>query len=636
MLRGLRKASSNWLGRIVMGVVMTVLAGSFAIWGINDVFRGSSRTDVAKIGDIQIPSELFRQTYNDRIQQLSREIGHQITPDEARALGLDRQVLADMITESALNQLARQMRLGISDADIARRVMDDPRMQTPTGQFDPLKFQGYLRSVGYTEPRFIAEQHSLIPRRQITDAVSGGIPVPNAWVDAVNQFQNQERSVDYLELGPGQAGDIPQATAEELNKYFADRKILFRAPEYRKIETVAATPAELAKSIEVSDEDVKRAYEQSVSSYSTPERRQVEQIIFPNMAEAQAASERIKGGLSFAALAAERGLKDTDINLGLVPKSRIVDPAVANAVFSLKEGEVSAPVEGRFGAVIVTVLKIEPQETKSLEVVAPFIRNDIALQRARTQAQDIHDKIEDARAGGSTLEEAAKKLALAVVTYDAIDRSGRDPAGKLAVNLPGAGNVVSAAFATDVGVDNEPIEADGGYVWYELLGVTPAHDRTLDEVKSQVEQRWHDDEVASRLKAKAADLAEKLKNGTALDALAAANGLKVQTAKDLKRGAQAGVPAKMIEAVFHTAKDAFGTAQGDRPTQWIVFRVNDVKTPSLDPNSLDGKKLDQLLQRQMREDLFGQYISWLEVYLGLTVDQTALAQAVGNGSPDSN
>ncbi len=89
----------------------------------------------------------------------------------------------------------------------------------------------------------------------------------------------------------------------------------------------------------------------------------------------------------------------------------------------------------------------------------------------------------------------------------------------------------------------------------------------------------------------------------------------------------------MVEAVFHIAKDGFGTAQGDMPAQWIVFHVTDVKTPAIDPNSPDGKKLDQLLQQQMSEDLTSQYVAWVENELGTSVDQKALAQALGTGSP---
>jgi peptidyl-prolyl cis-trans isomerase D len=633
MLRGIRKASANWFGRAVMGVVMTLLAASFAVWGINDIFRGYGSSSLAKVGDVEIQPDQFSQAYNERLQQIGQQLGHPLPPDQAAALGLDRQVLAQLLAQAGIDQLASRMRLGIPNAEIVQHILSDPHFQTPTGQFDRARFEGFLQSIGYSEQRFFDEERQSIPRREITDAVSGGVVVPNAYLTAINEFQNQERSIAYVELGAAQAGDVPQPSADELNKYFEARKFQFRAPEYRKIVTVTVTPAELAKTIQVSDADVKKNYDDNLKQYSTPEKRHIEQIVFPTMAQAQAASARIKSGTSFAAIATERGLKVSDIDLGTVAKTAIIDPTVADAAFSLKQGEVSAPVQGKFGAVIVTVLGIEPAETKALSIVAPFIRNDIALGRAKSKVQDLHDKMEDARAGGSTLEEAAKQLGLPATALD-IDRSGRDPAGKFVAGMPAATDVISGAFSNDVGVDTYPIEADGGYVWYEVEAITPARDRTLNEVETEVEQRWHDDQVATRLKAKAADVLAKLKTGAALDALATANNVKVQTADGLKRGVTppAGVSPKVVDAVFHTAKDAFGSSEGDQPTQWVVFRVTDVKTPPLDPKSADGKKLDELLQKSMGDDIFSQYIAWLENDLGTTVNQSMLAQAVG-GTP---
>ncbi len=126
-------------------------------------------------------------------------------------------------------------------------------------------------------------------------------------------------------------------------------------------------------------------------------------------------------------------MKEQDTDLGTVAKSSIVDPAEADAAFALKEGEVSAPVQGRFGAILVTVLKIEPEVTKSFAEVAAQLRNDIALERAKTQVQDLHDKIEDDRAGGASLEQAAEKLKLPIVTRERRSlrpRSGRQADGQ--------------------------------------------------------------------------------------------------------------------------------------------------------------------------------------------------------------
>ena len=636
MLRGIRKASANWLGRTVMGVVMGLLALSFAIWGINDIFRGFGRSTVAKIGGTEIPIEEFRHVYNERVQQLSRQVGRPVTPEQASAAGLDRQVLSEMVAEAGLDQRARQLRLGIPDSEIVQQITADPTFKSPTGSFDRLRFQQLIRSAGYTEQRFIAEQRRVMLRREIIDSLTGALPVPKAWLSAINQFQNEERSIAYLRLGALQAGDIPQPTADELSKYFEARKILFRAPEYRKISTIRMTPAELGKWMDISEADIKTAYEEHHDRYVTPERRRVEQIVFPKIDDADAAEARLKDGLTFAVLAAERGLKDQDIDLGTVPKSEIVDPAVADAAFSLKEGEVSAPIKGRFGTVILTVTKIEPEQTKPLADVMAQIRNDIAAERAKSQVQALHDQIEDARAGGSTLEEAAKKANVAVVNYE-IDRSGRDPNGKLVDNLPHAADVIAAAFTSDVGVENDPVAADGGYVWYDVTAITPAHDRTLDQVKSEIEARWREDEIATRLKAKAADLLDKLRSGTSLDDIAKTENLKVETADNLQRNKPApGLSTKIAASVFRTAKDAFGSAEGDQPTDWVIFRVTTVSTPKIDANLPEEKRLEETLLGQENNDILGQYVAWLQDELGLSVNQAALAQALGNGAPDTN
>ncbi len=104
--------------------------------------------------------------------------------------------------------------------------------------------------------------------------------------------------------------------------------------------------------MEISDEDLKRAYEERKVRIATPERRQIQQIVFPKADDARAAAERIAKGETFEAIAKERGLADKDIDLGTVTRAAMLDRVVADAAFALKEGEVSAPVQGRFGTVL--------------------------------------------------------------------------------------------------------------------------------------------------------------------------------------------------------------------------------------------------------------------------------------------
>lgn len=634
MLRGIHKASSTWVGKAIMAAVMGVLVISFAIWGIGDIFRGFGRNAVAKIGGTEISIEQFRQYYTDRLQQLGRQMGRPVTPDQARSLGLDRQILGQMIAEATLDEETRKLRMGLSDAEIAKRIMDDPNFKAPNGQFDRGRFEMLIRSAGYTETRFVEEQRRVLLRREIAQSVSGDIRVPATMLQAINQYQNERRDIEFLALGAAQAGDLPQPTPEQLNTYFDERKILFRAPEYRKLTVVTLVPAELAKPDEVSDADAKAYYEQNKSAFGKAEKRELRQIVFANDADATTAREKITQGASFDGIAKERELKASDTDLGMVEKAGIIDPAVADAAFALKPGEVSQPVKGRFGTVLLTVSKIEPGEQKSYEDVAAQIKQQIAEARTRTTISGLRDKIEDERAGGSTLAEAAKKLGLKSIDIAAIDRSGRGPDGKPVADLPNAQAVVSAAFGSDVGADTEALQLPaGGYLYYDVTGVTPAHDRSLDEVKDQVAARWRDDEIAKRLRTKSDDLLAKLKAGAPMAQLATENGLTLQTAKDLQRGRPTpAVPAKLLDAVFKTAKDAAGGAEGDAATDRYVFRVAEVTQPTFDASAPQTQALTSTLQNAYSDDVIGEYVGKLEADYGVSINQAAFNQVIGGSA----
>ena len=633
MLRGIHKASSTWLGRGIMAVIMGGLVISFAIWGIGDIFRGFGLNSAIKIGKTEISTEQFRQFYTDRLQQISRQLRQPISPEQARARGIDRQLLGQLVAETTLDEEAAALRLGISNAEIASRITGDPNFYGLNGKFDRTRFEELIRQAGFTEGRFVEEQRRVILRRQIAQSVSGEIHVPDVAMEALNQYQNEKRAIEYLTLGPAQAGDIPAPTPEVLDKYFEARKVLFRAPEYRKITLLSMSPATLAKPDAVTDADAKNYFEQHKANYGTPERRELRQIVFPKAEDAAAAKERIDKGTSFAAIAKERGLKDSDTDFGIVTKSDIIDPAVAEAAFALKSGEVSAPVKGRFGTVLVEVGKIEPGSQRTYDQVAPQIKREIAETRAKNDIGNLRDKFEDERAAGSTLAEAAKKLGFTSRNIGAVDRSGRGPDGKPIPDLPKSPDVVAAAFSSDVGVDNDPLQLqNGGYLWYDVAGITPARDRKLDEVKTEVETRWRDDEIAKRLKAKTDDMVDKLKAGATFDQLAVDNGLKTVTASDLQRGKAGGfAPAKLVEAAFKTAKDVPGSAAGDRETTRFVFRVTEVTDPPLDP--ILRKQVTTALQNSYADDIVSAYVTHLEKDFGVTFNQQALDQVIGGGAP---
>jgi peptidyl-prolyl cis-trans isomerase D len=634
MLRGLRKASSNWLGKAVMAAVVGFLVISFAIWGIGDIFRGFGRSTVAKIGHTEITIEQFRTLYNDRLQQYSRQIGRPISADQARATGLDRAAIRQIFSEILLDERVRALGLALSDAEVAKQITNDPGFRGPNGQFDRFRFEQIIRNAGYTEPRFVAEQRRQSLRRELAGTIASGLSAPRTLVEAANRYENEQRSIEYVLLDRALAGEIPPPPPEVLAKYFEERKTQFRTPEYRKLVIVSLIPGEQARWIEVSDADLKRAYEERRARYVTPERRHILQIDFPNAEAASAAAERIAKGASFTEIAKELGKSEKDIDLGTVPKSAVIDRAAADAAFALKEGEVSAPVQGRFGTVLVQVLKIEPEQVRSLEQVAGELKQELAAARAKSEIFDLYNKIEDARAEGKSLAEAAANLKLEARTVEAVDRSGRDAAGT-PVKLPDAERLVPAAFNTDVGVERDPLQFQDGYIWYDVTGISPSRERSLDEVKDLVETRWREQEIATRLDTKATEMLDKLKAGATLAEVAAANHLKVETLTGLKRGEAAGpLSAAGVDAVFHTTKDAAGKTGAAQPAEQVVFRVTDIVVPALDMASEEAKRAVETLNRSLSEDILAEYIARLESEIGVTINQSALNQVVSGGAGD--
>ncbi len=613
-----------------MAVVMGVLIISFGVWGIADIFRGFGQSTVATVGHTEISINEFRQVYTDKLQQIGRQFGRPLTADQARAFGIDRQVLQQTIAEAALDEEARRLGLGQSDAETMRVIFNDPNFKGVNGNFDPQRFQAVIRQFGFTEQRYIADQRKVSLRRQIAGTISAGLEPSKSMIEALSRFQNEQRAVEYVKLDAAQAGTIDPPSPEALAAYFDDHKAQFRAPEYRKIAFVAITPEEIGKWTDVSDDDAKKLFEQRRDRLGTPDKREVSQMVFPNADEAAAARSRIASGSSFDDLAKERGLGAADVNLGMVAKSEIIDPAVADAAFSLNSGEVSQPVQGKFGVALVKIGKIEAGAQPTYESVAANLKKEVAIERSRAKVAELRDKMEDERGGGAGVTEAAQKLGLAAVTVDGVDRSGRLANGQPAANIPLGLDVVSQAFNSDVGVDNDPISFKGGYVWYDVLGITPSRERNLDEVKDQVEARWHDDQIMSRLRTKSTEMVQKLDQGGKLADEAATAGVKVETAAAFKRDASLpGVPAGVIAAAFRTAKDGVGQTAGAANNEWIVFRVTDITVPPVDVTSDDIKKLKESVQRSLTDEQVAQYVTKLESDIGTTINQAAFAQVTG-------
>ena len=198
----MRKASSNWLGKIIMATVMGVLIISFGVWGIADIFRGFGQSTLAKIGRTEISTDQFRQLYTEKLQQIGRQFGRPLTTDQARAFGLDRQVLQQTIAEAALDEEARRLGLGQSDAETMRVIFNDPNFRGVGGAFDPGRFHATIRQFGFTEQRYVADQR--LARLGLPAAYGAGNPFGFMALQDVQELANFfERRVTAYQVAVG-------------------------------------------------------------------------------------------------------------------------------------------------------------------------------------------------------------------------------------------------------------------------------------------------------------------------------------------------------------------------------------------------------------------------------------------------
>ncbi len=634
LLDGLRTASKSWFGKAIMTIVFGVIIVSFAIWGIGDIFRGFGQGKLGTVGSTEISSEAYRFAYQAELQRLQQRLRRVVTNDEARQAGLDRQVLGRLVTEAALDQKAHSLGLAMSDEQLAKSVQTDPMFKDAAGAFDRGRFDAVLRDNGLNERTFVREQKSTYLRQELGEALTGALETPQVMTAAVDRYRGQTRSVDYVILTPSTAGDAAQASDDELKKFYEDRKAQFVAPQYRRIVTLAVTPASAAKPGDVSDADARKVYDAVKDTrFGTPEKRDIQQIVFPNESEAQAASAKIKGGASFDDVASERKLSAKDIDLGALTRAQMSDPAVADAAFALKAGDVSTPVSGKFGVALVRVTKITPAVVRPFSDVVGEIKAEIARDRAKKSVQTLHDKIEDQRASGKSLAEAAKAAGLEAREIDAIDERGLDRNGLPVADLVAPADLVRAVFASDIGVDNETIATkDNGYVWFEVQKVDPSRQLAFDEVKDRVAAAWRADALDRKLADKAAELVKKLKDGGQLAKIAADEKLELKHNSNVRRTGADGFEPQAIVAVFNQPEHGAGAVSA--PTGRMVFQILDTATPEFNAESDANREMAKQLRAVIADDVLTEYVARLQKDYGVRLNEAAIRAATGGSGGD--
>jgi peptidyl-prolyl cis-trans isomerase D len=626
MLDSLRKYANSWVAQLLMGILVL----SFGVWGVSDIFTGFRSNDVARVGSTEITVTDFQRDYNAMIQSVSRQIGQDLTPDQARQAGIPGQVIGRLVNHATLDNAAGKMGLGISDGLLATKIASDPQFVSTTGKFDRNYLEQIIRSMGFTDDDFIVNQRRDYVRNQLAQAFAGGLAAPDTYLRAVQDFSSELRTVSYVILTAPAASAIPDPGDTDLTAYFNAHKATWNAPEVRAVSYFSLSPTDAARTDDVTDDDAKKAYDAQPDRFSTPEKRDVEQVVFKDRAEADQVATALSGGKTFDQLLTDRKLTPADVDLGVVTKDKIVDPAIASAAFALAVNAVSPVVEGQFGPAILRVTSITPATVTPFDQAKDGLKKELAQQRAVADIGNMHDAIEDARAAGGTLADAAAKYSLKVVAIASVDAQGNDADGKPVTTLPTG--LVAAAFQSDVGLQNDPLQPDSSsYVWYDVTAVTAPRERPLAEVHDRVVASWKDAERTKQLDASAAALKTRLDNKEDLATVAASLGLAVKTTDKLTRLAKPSgdLSADALGATFASQKGAAAVANGPDPMSRLVLVVEDIVVPPFVVGSPELAQAQQTLDNQLTNAFLNLYVAQLQSQANVKFNQLALQQALG-------
>lgn len=629
MLEGLRVASQNWIGRAVMALVMGVIVVSFAIWGVGDVFRGFTSRRLARVGAGEVTVDAYRSAFQNELRSIQQRLRKAVTNEEAHRYGLDLQILERLITDIALDQKAHQLGLAASDETTQKLIAAEKAFQGPDGKFDPRRVKQVAENAGLTDRGFVAEQKAVYLRKLLTDIVTTGVEPPKLMVEAIHRFRNESRTIDYLIVPVAAVSAAATPSDDEMKKYFTDHEQTFRAKEYRKLTVLEVSSASVAKPDTVSEDDARKLYEELQGKrFGTPEKRDVRQIVLKDEKAAEAALAKLKGGADIDALAAELKLNPKDVNLGMVERRDFGDPKVGAAVFALAQPGLAEPVQTTFGTVISQVKSITPAVvTKTYEQAAAELRAEIAATRAAPQVAKLRDAIEDQRSSGKALGDAAKSAGLETRVIEVVDDAGRGKDGR-PIDVPAGPDLLKAAFASDVGVDNDTVATrDGGYVWYEVNAIEPARQKKFEEVKDAVSEAMRADTSAKALAAKGDEIAGKLRAGQSIEDIAKSMNLEAKRANEVKRATRPEFDINTIVKFFDVPPRGAGSipANGGQ----LVYFVRDAATPPFDPTSIEAKTIAEQLKPALQNDLLEQYVGGLEKALGVEINQKLLEAATG-------
>lgn len=628
MLNRLRQSAAGTLSKILI----TLLVASFALWGIGDVFGQNQNPSVAQVGGESIDATKFLLAFQQnylRARINAAEQGKDITVEQARRAGLDRQVLSFLISRSVLEQNAEKMGLSVSRDRLLEFIQEDETFKGAFGQFDATVFQNTLQGSNLTEEKYLTDLEQGLTREQLLTIFSRRPAVPRALVDKIYSAQNEKRTAEYVIL-KAKSATKKKASDEALQEFIDSHETDFSLPEKRQFQVLLLEPDKFTKEIKISAKDLQEEYKNRLTDFQTPEQRKIEQLVFTNKKEAAAAHKKIKAGTRFSSVAKKRGLSKGDWSLGWRGKGQYISEKIELAATKLSRGKVSVPIQTDLGWVVLRVAAIKKAKTKSFASVRAVLKKSLAYEQILEVIDELHDLIEDEIASGETFKALAKKYKLQFVQSKTLTRESKMPTALKSITD------ISARVWTSE--QEGPLEsqasAQGGFYWLTITSLEPRRVQTLSEARTKAQKKWQIAQNLAALKERAQTISQQVAQGASLRK---ASKLQPKRTPPLARFSNDRTLSPiLLEALFRTTKGGvfFGASkQGDI----IIARVAQItqSREGASARTQTKKRLAKEMNELSANEALGLYISAYQKSLGVDVNAAQVELALERLPPSS-
>jgi len=618
------KKSNKTLALILLGLLVLSLLG----FGVRSVGRGGGAQAIGSVGTQKVTVDTFVRALNTQVRALSQQVGQSLSIDQARAFGVEQQVVSQVMASAALDDENVTNGLSVGDDRVKQTLLATQAFQDVSGKFDETAYKYSLDQAGLKPGEYDSILRHDSSRLLLRTAITSGISTNDTYAKTVLKFLGETRNMSWAIVSEDQLRQpVPDPTADQIKTYYDAHHDAYTLPEIRKITYVLLTPDILAKTIKVEDSKLRETYDAQTDRFHTPEKRSTDRVVFANDKEAQAAIAAIESGTkTFEAIVTERGLKLADVSLGDVTQSDLTH-AAAGVVFALAEPGIAGPVTTDLGPAIFRVNAILKAKNKPFDAVRDTLKAEYVDDQARRQVDDAITGIDDLLASGATLEEIANEthMELGTIDYSQGMKTG------VATHV----EFRKAADAVQKGDFPEVVTlSDAGMFALRLDEIKAPQLQSIKDVKKALIDDWNAAETHKALLALAATDKTELDGGQTFAALL----LKPRQETDVRREAQvSGAPRALANAAFKLKTGKSGVVEGNGVI--AVVRINAITAfdTAGDTSKTLLKTVRTQYEKQIGTDLFQAFASALQDSKAVTINQPLINavfnQRAGSGAP---